>query len=416
MDNLNEQTIKSILDKLIYSIDNIDIKYIKSNKNITFLLHNFFYNINHGLYNSIINLIINQYLYIDNILNDKEFSLILLLNFIDKNKYNLTFENYFSFFKNLDNKNIYNLIYNNLYINIYLKNKNDINDLYEEILQFYKYYITNLEYEFLNVYKNKISSSEVGKKFKILNNKIQEKMYKINTFIKLPIFYSLEELKENKQWYKYLLNIYSIENIIFPLDLREFNCFYNKNLPDELKKLKIIQHSTNAPNLYDCLYSIKFINNNFLFFNVYGYIDNNIPNCFMLAYPNGFPNNSIVEVHHEYGDPSGCGYWMFYAPGSGMSCNIGKTICFKTHKEAHKYFGYWDDKYNCWDTYMFKNMIKYCKLNNYDTIQFSDHKISGGKISVFEIVDVNQGIQLKSGLPNPSTNFLFNAPVYRKFF
>lgn len=54
-------------------------------------------------------------------------------------------------------------------------------------------------------------------------------------------------------------------------------------------------------------------------------------------YKNGFKNNSWVEVLHACCDNPNTGYWLYFAKGSGIEWNIGKTLVAKNKIEAlHK--------------------------------------------------------------------------------
>ena len=51
------------------------------------------------------------------------------------------------------------------------------------------------------------------------------------------------------------------------------------------------------------------------------------------------PNNTWVEVMHrkvDYDEKTGA--WLFYAPGSGIWFNLGRTIVFESHGQAFEHF------------------------------------------------------------------------------
>ena len=52
-----------------------------------------------------------------------------------------------------------------------------------------------------------------------------------------------------------------------------------------------------------------------------------------------FPNNTWVEVMHRgYLSDEKTGAWFYYARGSGIWINLGKTIAFESHNQAYAYF------------------------------------------------------------------------------
>ena len=123
------------------------------------------------------------------------------------------------------------------------------------------------------------------------------------------------------------------------------------------------------------------------------------------------PANTWVEVTHcadsQAQDLEMQGVWFYYAKGSGIFFNTGKTISFQDHDDAVKYFlnkdcsG--DLKKEC--TKYFSDLIKSAS-QSFDSIQFLNHadQRCGENLSV-EIIGLNgsgslpcgAGIELRKG-------------------
>jgi hypothetical protein len=88
-----------------------------------------------------------------------------------------------------------------------------------------------------------------------------------------------------------------------------------------------------------------------------------------------FPDNTWVEVSHRaFPKDEHFGAWFYYAKGSGMWYNIGKSIAFQDHQGAYEHYG--ADKSDHWSK---RNevMSKLCAAAGDDTIQFLNH-VDGG--------------------------------------
>ena len=53
----------------------------------------------------------------------------------------------------------------------------------------------------------------------------------------------------------------------------------------------------------------------------------------------GFANDTWIEVLRYSADPGQMGFWMFYAPGSGIRFHLGRTIAFLDHNQAGQHLG-----------------------------------------------------------------------------
>lgn len=409
--------IDSITDKILMLIDfiknnNDNSTYMKCNIECRFMMINYFYDVEHGLFHGLNALIL--YSLIKKI-NTQIFASILLHDFLKCNNYeqklhdsclkeffpNLSEETYIHSDPSTKYKDTAVITADRLDLSRYHDYLDWVDDRFTSTVDLYfdKSFIgeyRDLRKLFLKAYITKIPTTGIDKLFLTLTRTIEKILFDINSKINLPYFYNKEELYNDKEWFTYLSNIYNINSIKFPFDIRGFNCFYETDsLPQSVKKCNLIK--------------MKFKKKTFLMEDCYGILKNKKKKDHIIAHPNGFPNNSVVEIHHEYGDEEGCGYWMFLAPGSGISYNIGRTIVFQTHIECHKYFGYWNGGH-CWDSRYFNQMVMCGLKMGFDTIQFTNHPIGSSGIAVFELVDLRQpGKQLKSGRPNPDTNFLFKT-------
>ena len=85
--------------------------------------------------------------------------------------------------------------------------------------------------------------------------------------------------------------------------------------------------------------------------------------------------SGMVEVIHEADTSTGWadennGAWFFYAKGSGIWVNLGKTVVFQDHGDAYKFFGATGKDAN-------DDMSKKAAAKGYDSIQFLAHSDGG---------------------------------------
>jgi len=185
----------------------------------------------------------------------------------------------------------------------------------------------------------------------------------------LPIFNTLKDL-EASPWKAYFLKVYKElpEESDFPIRIEDFSILY-KDVP--IDKPKKIRYIGLCPNEDGQLY------NNMS-------ITNDPPDTTWIYHSPPFkPLSGLVEVTHcsdsFITNYENIGMWMYHAPGSGIYFDLGKTIVFKYHSDAVKYFL----NKSCTDwsllhgniecTGDFTNMINVAK-KNYDSIQFLNHE------------------------------------------
>lgn len=210
--------------------------------------------------------------------------------------------------------------------------------------------------------------------------------------MKFPVFKNKSEL-EKSEWSKYFIYIYGeIPDNNYPIDLNTFWILYT----DILKKYNI-KLTDKCIQDNNCL-EICPTNDGDLYTNM-SYIDDMDNTIWIYHIPpyKAFKDNSVVEVIHTSG-----GYpmqktiestasWMYYAKGSGIYFDIGKTISFVDHSESVKHF--LDIEFNCplreECAYYFKDVFTKAKNEGYDSIQYLKHYDMRCGDTGIEIVDLN---------------------------
>lgn len=210
-----------------------------------------------------------------------------------------------------------------------------------------------------------------------------------------PIFNNKEDLKKSK-WGNYFKNLYGeIPNTEYPIDMSKFWLLYT----DLLKNSDIkIDDKCIVNNNYDKCQELCPSKDGNIYSNM-SYTDDMENTIWIYHKPPYKPlkNNSNVEVTHVSGGYPGSkivesvGSWYYYAPGSGMYLNLGKTISFKDHNESVKFFLNIDSAcivlQEC-ATY-FPKLFKKAKSMGYDTIQYLNHTDMRCGNTAIEIVDLN---------------------------
>lgn len=99
-------------------------------------------------------------------------------------------------------------------------------------------------------------------------------------------------------------------------------------------------------------------------------------------------DNELIEVQHCSGDTDEFGVWYYYAKGSGVYIDIGKTIAFPNHKAGSKFFL----QKRTWEFQNFSDMFNEARRQGYDTIQFTNEKnMRWLQANTIEIVLLREG-------------------------
>jgi hypothetical protein len=212
--------------------------------------------------------------------------------------------------------------------------------------------------------------------------------------MKFPVFSSKSEL-ENSIWSKYFLHIYGeIPDSDYPIDLNTFWILYT----NILKKYNIILTDKCIKDK-NC-YKICPKDNGDLYSNMS--FTNDMNDTIWIYHKPPFKalsDNSIVEVMHTSGGYPGqkliesIGSWMYYAKGSGIYFDIGKTISFVDHSESVEYFLGIDISCPLREECIpyFRDVFTKAKNMGYDSIQYLQHYDMRCDDTGIEIVDL-QGI------------------------
>ena len=211
-----------------------------------------------------------------------------------------------------------------------------------------------------------------------------------------PIFNNKDELS-NSKWGNYFKNLYGeIPNTGYPIDMSKFWLLYT----DLLKNSDIkIDDKCIVNNNYDKCQELCPSKDGNIYSNM-SYTDDMENTIWIYHKPPYKPlkNNSNVEVTHVSGGYTGqkiiesVGSWYYYAPGSGMYLNLGKTIAFKDHYESVKFFL---GEFNIYCSIIqecakyFPKLFKKAKSMGYDTIQYLNHTDMRCGNTAIEIVDLN---------------------------
>ena len=204
--------------------------------------------------------------------------------------------------------------------------------------------------------------------------------------MKFPVFKNKYELKN-------FLHIYGeIPDSDYPIDLNTFWILYTNIL--EKYNIVLTDQCIKDKNCY----SICPKDNGDLYSNM-SYIDDMNNTIWIYHKPpfKALSDNSIVEIIHTSGGYPGqkilesTGSWMYYAKGSGIYFDIGKTISFLDHSESVKYF--LDINISCplreECAYYFKDVFTKAKNMGYDSIQYLQHYDMRCGNTAIEIVDLH---------------------------
>jgi len=214
-----------------------------------------------------------------------------------------------------------------------------------------------------------------------------------------PIFKNKQELSKSI-WSIYFINLYGELPINgYPIDVSKFWLLYT----ELLNKANIkIDDKCIINNNYDKCKTICPIKEGDIFSNMSNGddMDNTI-----WIYHKGphkpLSSNINVEITHVSGGYTdqkkieSFGSWMYYAPGSGIYFNLGKTISFNNHVESVKYFlnkKSMNITCSLFDLCLsyFTDIFKEAKKQGYDSIQYLNHdKLLRCGNTAIEIIDLN---------------------------
>ena len=212
---------------------------------------------------------------------------------------------------------------------------------------------------------------------------------------KLPRFSTLSELKKNVHWYEYLSHLYTDEQIksLIPLDLGEFWFLYPELMSFELYSslnwnlfpfYRQGIYALHNPFLVEFIYDYRTLIKAMLFNTrpselwIYQYMKLPLKRCSCTSYhkidqsiDTPITLNSYQEIEIFRGpDPPGAFQWFYYAKGSGIWINLGKTIAFTDHHEAFEFFSITHDY--SWGERQAEDALGNILLEaEYDSIQFT---------------------------------------------
>jgi hypothetical protein len=195
-------------------------------------------------------------------------------------------------------------------------------------------------------------------------------------------FSTREELQKDEVWNPYFESVYGVSTMNFPFTMQSLNYFHYNLLNSEvlsnltIRPQDITANSSLRPidgkgplcfgelyrlwggelpadvtklDIWRCIYPVG---------NAEGVI-----NC-ALSY--GFPSGSKVEVFHSQGDPPNAGMWFYFAAGSGIYFDIGKTVVFEDHTDCCSAWGLAPEN--------LASMALEAVKRGYNTIQYTHRK------------------------------------------
>eukprot|EP00397_Hematodinium_sp_SG-2012_P040301 GEMP01044126.1.p1 GENE.GEMP01044126.1~~GEMP01044126.1.p1 ORF type:complete len:287 (+),score=35.67 GEMP01044126.1:231-1091(+) len=156
-----------------------------------------------------------------------------------------------------------------------------------------------------------------------------------NTAIQVPVFLTEDDLRNDLEWWLYFNRYYGVEALTFPLSVRTFAFFYDELLPQRLRE-QIRPHVARTVSLQCCAsgackageipvktwtFTLRTHRTDESWLRL---------SFYWVATPAqvGFlpmEDFTTVEILHGTRDMWAQGFWMFYAPGSGIWYNVGTT-------------------------------------------------------------------------------------------
>jgi hypothetical protein len=147
-----------------------------------------------------------------------------------------------------------------------------------------------------------------------------------------PTFQSPGDLKRSPQWSAYLTAVYG-ESVMspqhYPIDVSMFWVLYTSHLNSSgLSRLLLSdrEHREGCPKEEGDLY----------FAADGGPAHEGTVWIYHRSPPQGLSRDTWVEVSHVKDEWEPTGFWMYWAPGSGVFYHLGETEVYKNHYDAHK--------------------------------------------------------------------------------
>ena len=223
----------------------------------------------------------------------------------------------------------------------------------------------------------------------------------------LPVFQNKKDLNRCSSWKKYLQLVYgkTLKGMPFPYNAYSRLWMLYTNYLKQCG-LELILKSTR----HTCPTEKGDIFHNMSIYHDY-------PETIWVYHPRPFQRikqNTYVEVIHVSDGLSSVheshnNYWMYYAPGSGIWFNVGKTISFSTHTDAATHFGVERIHYLKNDPFL--KLCTVAKEQGFDSIQILNNndgrcKSKNGTQNMFEIISLNHDGSTTCGGKTPTTTFL----------
>lgn len=231
----------------------------------------------------------------------------------------------------------------------------------------------------------------------------------------LPIFCTPGDLHSSPKWLRYLSSLYgqTVDDVNnYPIDLKSFWILDSQLLLISGLDLNAKKHSTFINGYLDCPTQPSEIYQNMSNLDMLG-IDpmeggtgHDPPGSLWLYHPppySAIPSDTKVEVSHcGFGSLTAkeeeFGYWMYFAPGSGVFYDVGNTKAFQTHRQAVAYFLPQEECKNMYCKEHYTEMVKVAS-KSFTSIQFLSHGDSRCGLTSIEILDVQHSGADVCGLP-----------------
>lgn len=161
-------------------------------------------------------------------------------------------------------------------------------------------------------------------------------------------------------WYDYLDQIYGASTLRFPCSLRQLGFFYTSRIPggvrfrehprSALTRLEgadanVVYGPMQRGELYRT-WGGDLLGTSWAQLNLYrmlhaldGRWSPEVDTPVGGPSPRGFASHERVEVMHTVGDARGSGMWFYYAKGSGIYFDVGRTVVYRDHLHAARELG-----------------------------------------------------------------------------
>ena len=220
--------------------------------------------------------------------------------------------------------------------------------------------------------------------------------------LELPQFVNKKKLRQNSAWYQYLQRVYGskLHKMPFPFDTSKLWILYTDICRDcGIQFTKLPTRGCPKPETEKvkqtdvvCFKNMSLLHDKADTIWIYHpRLYKSIPNYKRVEV---IHTNDVLSSHHE----SNNNYWMYYAPGTGVWFDVGKTISFSYHREALCYFGI-DGKIDYLKANPFNMLFEAAIARGYDSLQFLQNNggrcnegeegtITRGSMNMFEIVSL----------------------------